>query len=599
MIFYFFYITKIGIVGGGSAAGGAATAGGIGAGTVAGVLAGIVATVGSLLVAIPKLNEAFDDLVYEGQDLVDLSDNFKWWELAITEFVVLSGLFSGLSGSPNIFTNVLGTFAQHKVLEFFNHNALQSVDIIDSLGVKVSELTKENLEPLVKQFEQLNSKIVEIDLTGIVEQEDIDAIKTNLAKIVSEITNQLDGRKNEDLKNLQPLAAYMDEKTYNDIVKKTNEYYNKQEQSAIDYQNKINEILKNAEGRALVEEELNQINEYRTKMLEIGVQTASQKSDEYYIIMDKLKNNLGKLSVEQASEYIQQAAKTRDETIKAAKEQYENVVAQAGRMKDAGIITEEEYNSIIGNAIQARDDTIKAAKDQYNEIYNTTTTKLGDTAKYIDKETGEIKSNWEIFTSTIKDKFTETLDDIKSKAETKLEEVKSKFTEKFGTPEDWKKKFWSIVDGAQLALNELKTKFENWSAKIKTPNIYWDNNDVFKTTGVVKKALEFLNLPTSMPKLKVKWYEQGGFPTSGDLFFANENGVPEMVGRIGNQTAVANNDQIATSLTNALLSALNQYDFGGGKSPTTIYIGNKKVYEGYGDYVADENDRYGTNTIRI
>ena len=57
--------------------------------------------------------------------------------------------------------------------------------------------------------------------------------------------------------------------------------------------------------------------------------------------------------------------------------------------------------------------------------------------------------------------------------------------------------------------------------------------------------------------------------------------------------------QIETSLTNALITALNNYDFGSGKSPTTIYIGNKKVYEGYGDYVNGENDRYGTNTIRI
>jgi hypothetical protein len=97
----------------------------------------------------------------------------------------------------------------------------------------------------------------------------------------------------------------------------------------------------------------------------------------------------------------------------------------------------------------------------------------------------------------------------------------------------------------------------------------------------------------------VNGYATGGYPTSGELFFANENGMPEMVGRIGNQTAVANNDQITTSITNALMSALNQYDFGGGKSPTTIYIGNKKVYEGYGDYVADENDRYGTNMIKI
>ena len=102
----------------------------------------------------------------------------------------------------------------------------------------------------------------------------------------------------------------------------------------------------------------------------------------------------------------------------------------------------------------------------------------------------------------------------------------------------------------------------------------------------------------TMP-FKASWYAEGGYPSSGELFFANENGIPEMVGRIGNQTAVANNDQITTSITTALLSALDQYDFGGGSSPTTIYIGNKKVYEGYGDHVANENDRYGTNTIRI
>ena len=99
-------------------------------------------------------------------------------------------------------------------------------------------------------------------------------------------------------------------------------------------------------------------------------------------------------------------------------------------------------------------------------------------------------------------------------------------------------------------------------------------------------------------KFTIRAYAHGGYPDKGQLFFANEAG-PEMVGRIGNQTAVANNDQITTSITNALLSALSQYDFGGSKSPTIIYIGNKKVYEGYGDYVSEENDRYGTNMIRI
>ena len=102
-----------------------------------------------------------------------------------------------------------------------------------------------------------------------------------------------------------------------------------------------------------------------------------------------------------------------------------------------------------------------------------------------------------------------------------------------------------------------------------------------------------INIPT-IPK-----FEDGGYPDS-DLFLANENGIPEMIGRIGNQTAVANNDQITDAISNAVLQAINNSNFGNNSGgPTTIYIGNKKVYEGFGDHVQRENDRYGTNMIRI
>ena len=42
----------------------------------------------------------------------------------------------------------------------------------------------------------------------------------------------------------------------------------------------------------------------------------------------------------------------------------------------------------------------------------------------------------------------------------------------------------------------------------------------------------------------------GGFPAHGSLFVAGENGA-EMVGQIGNRTAVANNDQIVSGIASA------------------------------------------------
>lgn len=47
--------------------------------------------------------------------------------------------------------------------------------------------------------------------------------------------------------------------------------------------------------------------------------------------------------------------------------------------------------------------------------------------------------------------------------------------------------------------------------------------------------------------VQIKFAKKGGFPKTGELFFANEDG-PEMVGRIGNKTAVANDQQIGDVL---------------------------------------------------
>ena len=56
--------------------------------------------------------------------------------------------------------------------------------------------------------------------------------------------------------------------------------------------------------------------------------------------------------------------------------------------------------------------------------------------------------------------------------------------------------------------------------------------------------------------LALKKYADGGFPDYGDLFIANERG-PELVGTIGNRTAVANSSSIETAIYNAVRSAMS------------------------------------------
>lgn len=62
------------------------------------------------------------------------------------------------------------------------------------------------------------------------------------------------------------------------------------------------------------------------------------------------------------------------------------------------------------------------------------------------------------------------------------------------------------------------------------------------------------SLPTSLPTFNVSWYANGGFPQTGEMFVAREAG-PEMVGTIGNRSAVANNDQIVSGIQNGVYAA--------------------------------------------
>lgn len=91
--------------------------------------------------------------------------------------------------------------------------------------------------------------------------------------------------------------------------------------------------------------------------------------------------------------------------------------------------------------------------------------------------------------------------------------------------------------------------------------------------------------------LGLKKYAAGGFPDYGDLFIANEQG-PELVGTIGNRTAVANSSSIETAIYNAVRSAMS--DSTGGQSAdihVTVDIDGDTVGETVARYNAVRNRR--------
>lgn len=91
-------------------------------------------------------------------------------------------------------------------------------------------------------------------------------------------------------------------------------------------------------------------------------------------------------------------------------------------------------------------------------------------------------------------------------------------------------------------------------------------------------------------------YAKGGFPTEGELFYANENGI-EMMGRMGNRNVVANNEQIidgiAIGVANAVAAVMNRTP--SNSNPVidfTLIANNEALYKAVKQGKKDYENRY-------
>lgn len=445
----------------------------------------------------------------------------------------------------------LSIIGQNVAIDFGNwyQETSRIVDGIEVLDDSISDATKNAVDPFLEQIQDLDDSMANLRFTGaVIDDSVLTDTQLKVDTIVSTLVNGLDASKNEALATLEPLAGILGEEKYNEILLANQTYYAQAKEDVLSGEAQISAIMQEAasQNRAITESEWQQIRDIESEMQELGVSNLSETQIEYETIMRNLKDNAAHISLEQASEIIKNAQTTRDETIAAAETQYSTVLLEAQKMLDTGAINDEQYQAIIDAAKESKDSTIADATEQYNSIYDTASTKLGDLARYIDENTGEIKSKWQVFWDDVGLKWSNFWSGINQG----WQDFKSDLSA--GWTQFWEKDLPNavaggingIISGVETGLNWVIDKLNSF--KFTTPS--------WLPFGMGGKTFG-LNIP-KITLGRVSFFENGGFPDYGEMFIAREDG-PELVGRIGNRTAVANNDQIVEGIASANDGVIN------------------------------------------
>ena len=298
-------------------------------------------------------------------------------------------------------------------------------------------------------------------------------------------------------------------------------------------------------------------------------------ADKFKEISNSAKTNFGKLqkSVISAVSLAVAQAKVKWEEMKV------NLSTKTDEIKTAVVNKWNEIKSSISEVVDSIKENISK---KWDEIKSTISNKLSDIKTDISKKWDEIKSEigkkideiktdaktrWDAIKKTIVDIVKKLKDDI----DEKFVKIKDKISETLGAAQAVVDSFKTAIENAITAIVNFFTH-SNKDFKISLPTNAFES---FKNTisGVVDKLKEMFgfdgrklnvdtstggssNTNTNKNTTTTTQYATGGFPTVGELFVAREAG-PEMVGRIGSRTAVANNDQITTSIANAVYDAVS------------------------------------------
>ena len=140
--------------------------------------------------------------------------------------------------------------------------------------------------------------------------------------------------------------------------------------------------------------------------------------------------------------------------------------------------------------------------------------------------------------------------------------VKTWWANKSKNGVSFKAKITSFIDAIKNKVLTFKAKITSFIDSIKNKTLSFKANITGFLGNAAAKVRAWLGLSTGGIYTGGRWqpiagYASGGNPRKARLFYANENGMPELVGQIGGHTAVMNNGQIVASVASGVYQAVS------------------------------------------
>lgn len=530
----------------------------------------------------------------------------------------LTGIAIGIAGIVSVANMVAPAFEP----------AIKSIDVLNG----VSEETKTKLEPIIESWENLDKTMNKINWKGVIDNADITYIQQQVSTMTESVLNELDADRNQELADLNMLSGLesVTAEQYADMMASTNEYYDQVTAETESAQEQINEILAKYSDQniAMTEEDQAELTRLYSIIGENAVTAMSESAEEQQKILDRLSYNKLALEVESGSELLKQAKENyKNQEVEAQDWKARMIKNLNDKFYNEGTITQEEYDAQMKIIEAAYNDMTAKNQATYDGIEAKIKESLGEDARYIDWETGNIKKNWQVWLDGLISGIVTWGSGVIEKIKTTLANIGAKFSSLIDTVVTAWNSLWSfdwvgpLLSGIKGAITSVGSQIGGWFddnviAPLKKGwNDFWGGLGKYANQFNLMDPSTWISWSSQLPDdplggrpggppaprndPSVTFFARGGFvprnasfiPPSGNLWTAGEAGR-EVIGNFrGRQTVMPLQDtEFVGAMYDAVYRAVrDSIDSAAQNNPptpinVTVEMDSKTVAKALDDY---------------